>query len=121
MHRGKNEFQNEWMVYKTIIKNNFDKMKIETILPILIKEYLDVFPNIIRLIKIAYTIPFSSVPCERGFSKQNLIKTKNRNNLSIDTLDKLLRVSLEDESVKNFDYKSAYHNWNSQKRRYFIK
>ena len=38
--------------------------------------------------------------CERGFSKQNLIKTKNRNNLSIDTLDKLLRVSSEDESVK---------------------
>ncbi|CAJ0871218.1 10681_t:CDS:10 [Entrophospora sp. SA101] len=74
---------------------------IETILPILIKEYLDVFPNIIRLIKIAYTIPFSSVPCERGFSKQNLIKTKNRNNLSIDTLDKLLRVSLEDESNNN--------------------
>jgi len=53
-----------------LVKSNFDKMKIEAILPILIKEYSDVFPNIIRLIKIAYTVPFSSVPCEREFSKQ---------------------------------------------------
>ena len=68
----KNECQDEWMIYKTIIKSNFDKMKIEAILPILIKEYSDVFPNIVKLIKIAYTVPFSSVPCERGFSKQNL-------------------------------------------------
>ena len=101
----KNECQDEWMIYKTIVKSNFDKMKIEAILPILIKEYSDVFPNIIRLIKIAYTVPFSSVPCERGFSKQNLVKTNNINSLSIDTLDKLLRVSLEDVLVKNFDYK----------------
>ena len=54
----KNECQDEWMIFKTIIKSNFDKMKIEAILPILIKEYSDVFPNIIRLIKIAYTVPF---------------------------------------------------------------
>ena len=84
------------------------------------QEKSDVFPNVIGLIKIAYTVPFSRVPCERGFSKQNLVKIKNRNSLSIDTLDKLLRVSLEDVLVKNFDDKSAYHNWSSQKRRSFV-
>ena len=31
--------------------------------------------HILKLIEIVHLIPFSSVDCERGFSKQNIIKT----------------------------------------------
>ena len=40
-------------------------------------------------------------------------KGLERNNLSIDTLDEL--------SVKDFDYRSVYHDWNFRKRRYLNK
>ena len=36
------------------------------------------FPEILKLLSIALTLPVSSVGCERGFSKQNLIKTRLR-------------------------------------------
>ena len=47
------------------------------------------YSNILILISIFYSIPFSSVDCEKGFSKQNLIKTDIRNQLNNSTLHKL--------------------------------
>jgi hypothetical protein len=40
--------------------------------------------------------PVSTVDCERGFSRMNLIKTDVRNKLAINTLENLLKVSLHD-------------------------
>ena len=54
----------------------------QLILPLFINDYSDIFPNLIELIKIVYSIPFSSVDCERGFSCQNIIKNKMRNSLN---------------------------------------
>ena len=65
------------------------------------------FPNIIRLIKIIYSISFSSVDCENGFSVQNLIKSKLHNSLSTKTLDMLMRLSIEGPESKDFDYDKA--------------
>ena len=79
------------------------------------------FPNIIKLIQLIYCIPFSSVECERGFSKQNQIKTKNRNLLKTETLDMLMRVSLEGPESSKFNYDRAYTIWSSQKRRIGVK
>ena len=104
-----------------IISNNFSSKDIEVILPLLIQDYNDVFPNIIKLIQIAYCIPFSSVECERGFSRQNKIKTKDRNLLATNTLDMLMRVSLKGLKSKNFNYMRAYTIWSNQKRRTGIK
>jgi len=91
------------------------------ILPLLIQDYDDVFPNIIKLIKIVYCIPFSNVECKHEFSKQNKIKTKDRNLLATNTLDMLMRVSLEGPESKNFNYMRAYTIWSNQKRRTGIK
>ncbi|GES92582.1 zinc finger protein 862-like [Rhizophagus clarus] len=66
----------EWARFKMIITNNFASNDIEVILPLLIQDYIDVFPNIIKLIQIVYCIPFSSVECERSFSRQNKLKQK---------------------------------------------
>ncbi|PKY52813.1 hypothetical protein RhiirA4_470676 [Rhizophagus irregularis] len=78
-------------------KNNDGQVlyKYKVILPLLIQDYNDVFPNIIKLIQIAYCIPFSSVECERGFSRQNKIIKRIGTYLVTNTLDMLMRVSLE--------------------------
>ncbi|CAB5206864.1 unnamed protein product [Rhizophagus irregularis] len=81
------------------------------------KYYNDTFPNIIKLIQLVYCIPFSSVECERGFSRQNQIKTKSRNSLTTDTLDRLMRISLEGPKSSKFNYNRAYTIWSNQKRR----
>jgi len=104
-----------------IVINNLSSKDIDVVLPLLIQDYNDIFPNIIKLIQLIYCIPFSSVECERGFSRQNQIKTKNRNLLTTDTLDMLMRVSLEGAESSKFDYNRAYIIWSNQKRRIGIK
>ena len=87
------------------------------LLPHLCEEYFDFFSNIIKLISIAYTIPVSSVECEHGFSKQNLIKTKCRNLLTASSLDLCMRVGLEGPDSKVFDFQKAWLIWKNEKKR----
>ena len=76
-----------------------------------------ILPLIIRLIKIIYSISFSSVDCERGFSVQNLIKSKLCNSLSTKTLDMLMRLSIEGPESKDFDYNKTFIIWNKRCKR----
>ncbi len=110
-----NKCRQEWAGFKMVV-SNFSSKDIDIILPLLIQDYNDVFPNIIKLIQLIYCIPFSSVECERGFSRQNQIKTKNRNSLTTDTLDMLMCISLEGSDSSKFDYNRAYTIWNNQKK-----
>ena len=91
-----------------IVSNNLSSKDIDIILPLLIQDYNDTFPNIIKLIQLIYCISFSSIECERGFSRQNQIKTKSRNSLTTDTLDMLMRISLEEPKSSKFNYNRAY-------------
>ncbi|CAI2185107.1 20591_t:CDS:2 [Funneliformis geosporum] len=102
-----NKCREEWPGFKMIITNSFSSNDIETILPLLIQDYNDVFSNLIKLIQIVYCIFFSSIECERGFSKQNKIKTKDRNSLATNTLDMLMRISLEEPESLKFNYDRA--------------
>ena len=104
-----------------IVTNSFSSNNIEIILPLLIQDYSDIFSNIIKLIQIIYCIPFSSVEYEHGFSRQNKIKTKDRNLLTTETLDMLMRISLEGLESSKFDYNHAYIVWKNQKRHTGIK
>ena len=52
------------------------------------------FPNMSKLWQAVLTIPASIVACERGFSRQNIIKDIRKTKLSLDTLDALMRVPL---------------------------
>ena len=53
--------------------HNFKNIEIELLIPRLFEFYYDMFPNIIKLLGIVFSIPFSTVECERGFSKQHYI------------------------------------------------
>jgi len=107
--------------FKMIITNSFSSNDMEVILPLLIQDYNDVFPNIIKLIQIVYCISFSNVKCECDFSRQNKIKTKDRNSLAINMLDILMRIFLEGSESSKFNYNHAYIIWSNQKRHIGIK
>ncbi|CAB5195346.1 unnamed protein product [Rhizophagus irregularis] len=112
-----NNICGEWFGYKAIIHSNFRNIKIEKLLPRLFEFYYDTFPNIIKLLGIIYSIPFSSVDCERGFSKQNLIKTDLRNSLNNETLHYWMMVGLEETDLSEFDFTRALQIWNSACKR----
>ena len=104
----------KWSNYKAIIYANYKTTKLELLLPKLFENYFETFPNILKLLSIIYSIPFSSVECERGFSKQNLIKTDLRNNLNNETLNFLMMIGLDDVDLLEFDFGRALEIWNSQ-------
>ncbi len=64
------------------------------------------------------TLPLSNAICERGFSVLNLIVTKLRNRLMYDTVDDLMRIYIEGESIEEFSFNEAYNYWNTIKKRY---
>lgn len=59
--------------------------------------------------------PVSTVDCERGFSKMNLIKTDIRNKLCISSLENLMRISMY--RCENFDFETAFSKWAALKSR----
>ncbi|XP_070184089.1 uncharacterized protein C17orf113-like [Littorina saxatilis] len=60
-----------------------------------ILDFPDQYPDFAVLANIAMTIPVSSVPCERGFSVQNAIKTQSRARLGDTTTDNLMLISMQ--------------------------
>ena len=54
---------------------------------------------------------------ERIFSQQNLIKSKLRNQMSIDTLNNHLIILLNGPEIEDFDFEKAYEHWINKKSR----
>ena len=69
-----------------------------------------------KLIQIILVIPVTFVPCERGFSASNRIKKRLRNQLHIDTVDTLLRISLERKVIEHFDFSRALPMYKSTRQ-----
>ena len=56
-------------------------------------DYDENYPALVELANILLSVPFSSVDCERGFSRLNLMKTKNRD-LGFSMLNNLMFIGL---------------------------
>ncbi len=80
-------------------------------------EMHDQFPQMLKLLDIALTVPVSSVDCERGFSKQNLIKTKIRAKLKTENVSTLMKMSVDTPDMDKFDFHAAFVIWCSIKDR----
>ena len=74
-------------------------------------------PQIGKLAAIALTIPITTADCERGFSAVKRIKTSLRNRLKTETLNYLLRISVEGPDPDSFNYDKAATLWGSQRKR----
>ena len=65
-----------------------------------------VLTDFATMAKLLLVSPIASVPCERAFSAQNLLKTRLRS-LSEGVLESLMRIRLEGPLLKDFDVKRA--------------
>jgi hypothetical protein len=62
-------------------------------------------------------IPVSTAICERGISKQNLIKSYLRTSLKLETLDALMRISCANIPVVNINWNAVMLVWRNMKVR----
>jgi hypothetical protein len=56
-------------------------------------------------------IPTSIAICEQGFSKQNWVKSERRTRLNLETLDALMRASLNGLKVDAMIWNAIYDIW----------
>ena len=73
------------------------------------------WPKLMQLWQKFILIPSSIVICERGFSKQNAIKTYLHNRLNLKTLDALMHVSLCGLDVDAMDWATIFNNWRNMR------
>ncbi|CAG8749710.1 5620_t:CDS:1, partial [Dentiscutata heterogama] len=66
---------------------------------------------------ISLIIPVSNATVERVFSQQNLIKTRLRNQINIDTLNDYLMIALNGPSIDSFDFEKAFEHWSLREHR----
>ena len=68
----------------------------------------DQFTQMLILLELALTVLVSSVDYERGFSKQNLIKTKLGANLNTTNISTLMKMSIDTPEMEKFDFHTAF-------------
>ena len=67
-----------------------------------------------QLITLALTMPVSTVDCERGFSKHNLIKTRIRARLQTKNVNTLMKISIDTPDLSHmddFNFSRAFVVW----------
>ena len=116
---NKDEVQVEYRQYKRLVLASYKSDTLETLCGTLNESYNDVMPNMAKLLKCCVVIPVSSVPCERGFSTQNRIKSRFRTTMVSSTLNDLMRLSESGPDRENFDFGRALTVWKNAKKRKF--
>jgi len=82
----------------------------------------DLYPNISIIAKVILCFDASNAEVERGCSLYNRLKTKIRHRLSVNELDRRIRLCINAASWKSFQYDAAFQRWkkNSLRGRYNI-
>ena len=78
---------------------------------------LRLLQNILHLVKIMLVLPISSAVCERGFSSVNRIKSDVRSSLHTETVEDLIRISVEGPQLEDYDARQDVKQWFSQGKR----
>jgi hypothetical protein len=104
----------EWMVVRPLLlaacaewkqQHSNIMMKAADVLQLLVTKHATAFPHFVKLIVACSVIPIEPADNERGFSAMKHHKTDLRSLLGADTLDQLMRISLEgpDYGTKELD------------------
>ena len=99
-----------------VVSHKQDYGDFEKFTKLILTDYADVYPDLVLLAFIALVIPVSSAPCERGFSQQNILKSKLRNRLNPDRHNRLLMIRLNGPD-EDMDFNSAARAFGSMKDR----
>lgn len=114
--------QEEWSLAKKIVmEQRYPRDSTKILWKLLFDFHKDVLPNMIILSNLALIMPYQTADCERGFSCQNGIKTARRNRLKEKSLNVLMTIKCEGESVGEHNFKSAAYTWKTKKDRRLFK
>ena len=111
-----NELRTEFQTFRPFVVRNFGNVDFDTFAKEFLRDYSDMYPQIAALMNIMLVLPVSSVPCERGFSSANRIKTKLRNRLKVSTIDTLLRISIKGPPIDQFDFSKSLDYYRKTKQ-----
>ncbi|KAJ8386336.1 hypothetical protein AAFF_G00174330 [Aldrovandia affinis] len=110
----------EFEALKMLISTTFmDKKSYLSLWELMMRKepYCSDYKNILHLVHIMMVLPVSSAVCERGFSSQKRIKSDIRASLNIDTVEDLIRISIEGPSLEDFDARESVKTWFTQGER----
>ena len=77
-------------------------------------KHKDLYPAACEAGEGLLVAPVSTVDCERGFSKQNLIKTCLRNAMSVTSHENLMCISIDGPPRDKFNFSLAFKKWAGQ-------
>jgi len=121
-----NQLLAEWVTFKFVLHKKYrGQTFVQMASKVMTDSCLDhLFPCVKKMLKICMVMPVSSADCERGFSRYNLIKTQLRNRLKPESVNTLLKLTVDTPPVgemDKFDFGRAFDNWVKMKRRKIIK
>lgn len=73
--------------------------------------------NVLRVAELLFTLPVSNGRLERVFSQLKLIKSSTRTCLKEDTLDQLVRITVEGPPLSQWDASGSIRKWFTDKHR----
>ncbi|KAK5921353.1 hypothetical protein CgunFtcFv8_025067 [Champsocephalus gunnari] len=77
----------EWSPFKELVHANYSKNSFQELVKIMATQHAGFLSETTKLLAAISVIPTSTVPCGRGFSIQNRIKTKGRARIKAENLD----------------------------------
>ena len=101
----------EWQELKVCIKNNHSQLKMLPMWQRIFAEYTERFPNILMLVEIMLVLQLATACCERGFSTLKWIKSDWRSRLGTETLDHLMRISIDGPDLESYNAARALQHW----------
>ncbi|XP_045208425.1 uncharacterized protein LOC123560253 [Mercenaria mercenaria] len=117
-HLGEEDFREEYMRFRGEVTECFARVAndVNSVCQLALRKR-DMYECVADAAYRLLCIPVSSVECERGFSVQNLIKTKLRNRLDTRSLYLLMKLQTDGGPKYSFDFAAAYGKWKNMKSR----
>ena len=115
--------KDEWVTFKQLLSKNYRSCSLQSMAAKLFQSDVvkEQYPGMLTLLAISLTLPVSTVDCERGFSKHNLIKTRTRARLKTDHVAILMKMSLDtpelSRNLDEFDFHRSFVIWCNMKDR----
>lgn len=112
------DFQREWPIFKRSVFDNYRGLSFKELAKEIITKRSTSFPTISKILKFIVVLPMSSVPCERGFSQHNRIRTKLRQQLTVQTVKSLMFVAVNGPDPEILDYTKPLQMWKNRRIRH---
>ncbi|KAI4815993.1 hypothetical protein KUCAC02_006114 [Chaenocephalus aceratus] len=107
----------EWSPFKELVHANYSNNSFQELVKIMAAQHAGFLPETTKLLAAISVIPMSTVPCGRGFSIQNRIKTKGRARIKAEHIDVLMRICIEGPPIEQFDFYKALEKFRVEKYR----